>query len=555
MENNNELSGKNLAITAQLGKYQSIVDVAWEELKQERIIDRIWSHDHTVWQADPTEISNRLGWLDIAERMQSAIPELSLLADELRRSGYRQAVLLGMGGSSLAPEVFRKTFGQKVGYLDLVVLDSTDPDAITSLDRRLDLASTLFIVSTKSGTTPETLSFFKHFYNRVIDILGNEKAGEHFIAITDPGSSLVDLATRYRFRKTFLNDANIGGRYSALSYFGLVPAALVGVDLVKLLERSILMSDECKSEDSSGGWLGVILGELAKSGRDKVTFFFSQEITSFGDWVEQLIAESTGKSGRGVLPVVGEPIGPISDYGSDRVFVNIRLDKDQSNETILKDLNAAGHPVLTLELKDIYDLGKQFFLWEMATAVAGYRLGIQPFDQPNVEAAKIQARKMITEFARKGTLPSAHPAELTSKTLSTFLASPVPGAYIAIQAYVQPSAAMDMALLNLRLKLRERTHLATTIGYGPRFLHSTGQMHKGDAGKGLFIQFISHPIQDVLIPDEAGQPGGGLTFGTLKAAQALGDQQALLEVGRKVIQFNLGSVELPHQLAHLMEGL
>jgi len=545
----------NLVISTRLGKYQSIVDAAWMDLKKGHIIERIWAHDHTVWQSDPTEITNRLGWLDIAERMQPVIPILSALVDDLRHAGYRQAVLLGMGGSSLAPEVFRKTFERKEGYLDLVVLDSTDPGVIISLNRRLDLAHALFIVSTKSGSTPETLSFFKHFYNRVSDVLGSDIAGEHFIAITDPGSALVDLASRYHFRTTFLNDANIGGRYSALSYFGLVPAALLGVDLAKLIERAIGMANDCKREDGPAGWLGIILGELTKAGRDKVTFILSPQISSFGDWVEQLIAESTGKSGRGILPVVGEPIGPINEYGSDRLFVILNLDNDLSSEKSLQELNDAGHPVVTLHLQDVYDLGRQFFLWELATAVSGNCLGIQPFDQPDVEAAKIQARKLISEFTRKGALPAAHPADLTSLALRTFLNSAMQGAYIAIQAYVQPSAAMDAALLHLRLKLRERTHLATTVGYGPRFLHSTGQLHKGDAGKGLFIQFISHAIQDVLIPEEAGRSGGGLTFGTLKTAQALGDQQALLEAGRKVILFNLGSVELSRQLDHLTAGL
>jgi transaldolase/glucose-6-phosphate isomerase len=548
MENNGEDSGKNLAISARLGKYQPAIDAAWMELKKDRIIERIWSHDHTVWQPDPVEISNRLGWLDIAERMRSAIPELTDLTNDLRKAGFKQAVLLGMGGSSLAPEVFRKTFGQKEGYLDLIVLDSTDPAALISLGKSINLAHTLFIISTKSGGTTETLSFFKHFYNRMSDAVGKEKAGGHFIAITDPNSTLVELANRYLFRATFLNDANIGGRYSALSYFGLLPAALVGVDLAKLLERAINIADECKDKDGPGGWLGVILGELAKAGRDKVTFILSTQINGFGDWVEQLIAESTGKSGKGILPVVGEPLGPASVYGSDRLFVNLNLGDNNSNGANLQKLVEAGHPVLTLQLQDVYDLGRQFFLWEFATAVAGYRMGIQPFDQPNVEAAKILARNLVTDFAKKGALPAALSAEMTSAALQTFLGSAEPGAYIAIQAYVQPSAAMDEALLGFRLKLRARTQLATTVGYGPRFLHSTGQLHKGDAGKGLFIQFISHAVQDVIIPNEAGQSGGGLTFGTLKAAQALGDQQALLEAGRKVIHFNLGSVELARKL-------
>jgi glucose-6-phosphate isomerase len=541
MSSKNDLHRNGQFISTRMGEYQPVVDAALADMKAERIIARIWARDHTVWQPDPAEISNRLGWLDIAERMQAAIPTLIALADSLCWEGYQQAVLLGMGGSSLAPEVFRKTFGLREGFLDLAVLDSTDPGAVLNLDKRLDLAHTLFIVSTKSGTTTETLSFFKHFYNRAADVLGSAQAGAHFIAITDPGSPLVELASRHHFRTTFINDANIGGRYSALSYFGLVPAALVGVDVARLLERAIAMAAECKSTDNPGGQLGVILGELAKAGRDKVTFILSSQIASFGDWVEQLIAESTGKAGKGILPVVGEPLGPASVYGSDRLFVSLQLSGDTSHETAIQVLNAAGHPVLTMQLQDRYDLGGQFFLWELATAVAGYRLGIPPFDQPNVEAAKILARKMIVEFTQNGALPETKPADLSSAALQSFLDQATLGAYIAIQAYVQPSAAMDQTLLDLRLKLRERTCLATTVGYGPRFLHSTGQLHKGDAGKGLFIQLTSRAVEDVVIPDEAGQPGWIITFGTLKTAQVLGDQQALLETGRKVILFDLGA--------------
>jgi len=548
MKKDNQLPAEELEVSTRLGKYQPVIEAAWSDLKKDHIIERILAHDYTVWQPDQTEISNRLGWLDIAERMQAAIPDITSLVDQLRQTGFRKVVLIGMGGSSLAPEVFRTSFGQKKGYLDLVVLDSTDPAAILDLDRSLDLAHTIFIVSTKSGTTTETISFFKHFYNRVLGKFGEAKAGGHFIAITDPGSPLVDLAKRSNFRATVLADANLGGRYSALSHFGLLPAALVGVDLRTLLTRAINMAEACKKENSPGGWLGVILAELAKTGRDKVTFLLSRSIASFGNWIEQLIAESTGKSGKGILPVVGETPGPIDEYGTDRLFVNLCLEGDHTNDVFVTALMNAGHPVLVIKLQDVYDLGGQFYLWELATAMAGYRLGIQPFDQPNVESAKILTRKMIAEFSKKGALPAAHPSPMTKASLHEFLANPAQGAYIAIQAYLPSSPAMDEALLGLRLKLRELTHLGTTVGYGPRFLHSTGQLHKGDAGKGLFIQFLSHAIQDVLIPDVAGNPGGSLTFGALKTAQALGDQQALLEAGRKVILFNLGSVHLSHQL-------
>jgi hypothetical protein len=390
----------------------------------------------------------------------------------------------------------------------------------------------------------ETLSFFNFFYNRVTETLGADQAGEHFITITDPGDKLVDLALRCHCRTNIVNDPNIGGRYSALSYFGLVPAALVGVDVPRLLDCALAMTSGCEpcvaAGDNAGAWLGAILGQLAKAGRDKVTFAISPALASFGDWVEQLIAESTGKEGKGILPVVGEPLGPPEVYGDDRLFVHLRLDGDETHDVALAALEAAGHPVVRLNLQDSYDLGKQFFLWEMATAVAGHRLSINPFDQPNVEAAKVLARQMVAEYTEKGTLPSGESAPLTAEALNDFLAQAQPGDYITLQAYLQPTAETDAALATLRARLRDRFRLATTVGYGPRFLHSTGQLHKGDAGHGLFIQLTADDPHDVPIPNEAGSPASSITFGVLKAAQALGDRQALLEAGRRVIRFHLG---------------
>ncbi|MFQ5857881.1 MAG: glucose-6-phosphate isomerase, partial [Anaerolineae bacterium] len=367
------------------------------------------------------------------------------------------------------------------------------------------------------------------------------------------------LADRYKFRATFLNDPNIGGRYSALSYFGLVPAALVGVDVPRLLDRALATACGCEScvtaEDNPGAWLGVIMGELAKAGRDKVTIVTSPRIASFGDWLEQLIAESTGKEGKGILPVVGEPLGTPDVYGDDRLFVYLGLDGrtrnhprhadghtsyDAESLAAIQALEDAGHPAVGLHLHDRYDLGGQCFLWEMATAVVGHRLGINPFDQPNVESAKVRAREMVAAYQKEGALPEDKPAPLTSEALDGFLVQAQPGDYIAIQAYVTPAAETDAALQALRTRLRDRTRLATTVGYGPRFLHSTGQLHKGDAGNGLFIQFTADDPQDVPIPDEAGSPASSITFGVLKAAQALGDRQALLDAGRRVIRFHLG---------------
>jgi transaldolase/glucose-6-phosphate isomerase len=552
--------------SAHLGTYQAGVDHTLTEMADNRITRRIWAHDHTVWKPEPTEITNRLGWLHTAQVMLENVPRLEALAQEVRAAGYTHALLLGMGGSSLAPEVFRKTFGVTEGYLDLAVLDSTDPGAVLAHAERLDMENTLFIVATKSGTTVETLSTFKFFYNQVADAVGADgstelaevRAGEHFVAITDPGTPLTNLADRYHFRAIFLNDPNIGGRYSALSYFGLVPAALVGVDVPRLLDRALAVASGCEScvaaGDNSGAWLGAILGELAKAGRDKTTFVLSPAIASFGDWVEQLIAESTGKEGRGILPVVGEPLGPPEVYGDDRLFVHIRLDGDETHDAALDTLEAAGHPVVRLNLRDRYDLGGQFFLWEMATAVAGHRLGINPFDQPNVEAAKVLARRMVAEYTEKGTLPSGESAPLSPEALKEFLAQAQPSDYIALQAYLRPTAETDTALLRLRTRLRDRLRLATTVGYGPRFLHSTGQLHKGDAGRGLFIQFTADDPRDAPIPDEAGSPESSITFGVLKAAQALGDRQALLDAGRRVIRFHLRD-DVVGGLKRLMEAL
>jgi transaldolase/glucose-6-phosphate isomerase len=557
--------------SACLGSYQAAVDAALAEMADDRVVARIWAYDHTLWKPDPREIANRLGWLHTAEAMSENLHRLEELAGAVRADGYTHALLLGMGGSSLAPEVFRKTFGVGDGCLELAVLDSTDPGAVLAHAGRLDPARTLFVVSTKSGSTVETVSFFKFFYNRVAAAVGAGRAGEHFVAITDPGSKLTGLADRYRFRATFLNDPNIGGRYSALSYFGLLPAALVGVDVPRLLDSALAAARSCEpgvaAKDNPGLWLGAILGELAKAGRDKLTLVAAPQLASFGDWVEQLIAESTGKEGRGVLPVVGEPLGPPGVYGDDRLFACLRL--DGSTDAAMKALEEAGHPAVSLRLGDCYGLGGQFFLWEMATAVASHLLSINPFDQPNVEAAKVLARRMVAEYTAKGTLPVEAPAltgdgiavygdplaaSSPAEALVAFLGQGQPGDYVALQAYVQPTVGADAALLALRTRLRDRSRLATTVGYGPRFLHSTGQLHKGDAGRGLFIQFTADDPQDVPIPDEAGEPSSSITFGVLKAAQALGDRQALLDAGRRVVRFHLGA-DVVGGLKRLTEAL
>ena len=520
------------------------VERAVAAMDREQVVARIWAHDHTVWQPQPTEIVNRLGWLHIISDMTLEAPALQQWAFAVRAAGYTQALLMGMGGSSLAPQLFSAVFGAAGAGLPLAVLDSTDPGAVLAHAAQLDLARTLFIVSTKSGTTVETLSLFKFFYNRAVEAVGAEQAGERFVAIVDPGSFLAGLAERCGFHTTFLGHPDIGGRYSALSCFGLAPAALVGVDLRRLLDRAQETAAACGPEvaaaDNPAVWLGAALGEMARAGRDKVTFALSPAIAPFGDWLEQLIAESTGKKSRGILPVIGEPLGSPAAYGDDRFFVHIRLGDDQTLDAPLAALEAAGHPLLRLHLRDPYDLGGQIFLWEMATAIAGHLLGINPFDQPDVEAAKEQARRMVEAYIAQGALPEAEAAPLNGATLAAFLAQAQPGSYVALQAYLPPTPETGAALTVLRLRLRDRYRLATTVGYGPRFLHSTGQLHKGDAGNGLFIQFTAASPRDVPIPDEPGAPDSSITFGVLESAQALGDRQALLEAGRRVIRFHLG---------------
>lgn len=566
-EKRDRLISGSTRMVSLLGPYQSDVDHALEEMRDKQIMNRIWDHDYTIWGDDPDEIANRLGWLHSPETMADAVSNIEAFVEEVRAEGYDRALLLGMGGSSLAPEVYRRVFGVKNGYLDLSVLDSTDPGAILTRWDALDPAKTLFIVSTKSGGTVETMSFMKYFYTRTVKALGVKEGKRHFTAITDPGSGLASAARDLGFRKIFLNDPNIGGRYSALSYFGLVPAALIGLDLHLLLKRADTMA--CNSEgcncpvggDNLAARLGAVLGTLANAGRDKLTLVTSPAVSAFGPWVEQLIAESTGKQGKGILPVEGETPGPPAVYARDRLFVYLRLEGDDALDEWMKTVSDSGHPVLELNLDDLYDLGGQFFLWEMATAVTGKFLGINPFDQPNVESAKILARKMVDAFKNEGRLPEPQ-ATLTidgitvytekgagslEDAIRAFMSTADPGkeeaagrSYIAIQAYLAPSAETTADLQEFRTRLQLSYRMATTVGYGPRFLHSTGQLHKGDAGNGMFFQITADTVEDVSIPDQAGEAASSITFGILKTAQALGDRQALLDAGRPVIRFHLG---------------
>lgn len=534
------------------------VQRASERLAAERVYERILARDHTVWRPDPTEIANRLGWLDSPRVMRDAIGPIGQFVDAVRAEGYTHALLLGMGGSSLAPEVLCAIFGVADGFLDLSVLDSTQPAAILAKARALDPARTLFLPATKSGGTVETLSLLKYFYNRTADALGPEEAGRHFAAITDPGSGLEALAHRLGFRHVFRNDPNIGGRYSALSYYGLVAAGAIGADLGRLLDRA----EQAMADPQPSIQLGAFLGAGALAGRDKFTLIASPAACPLGAWIEQLIAESTGKDGKGLLPVDLEPECAAHAYGPDRLFVHLRL--DAGADARAHAIAAAGHPLLRLQLADACDLGAAFFYWEMAAAIAGFFLGIHPFDQPDVEAAKEQARRMVAAYQQRGALPAPAPdlvdglalygpvqGTTLSEALTHFLAH---GEYIALQAHLPPTPATTAALQDVRRQILVRTGLATTLGFGPRFLHSTGQLHKGDAGRGLFIQLTADAAEDAPIPDEAGASASSITFGVLAQAQALGDRQALVDRGRAVLRIHLGA-DIAAGLAQLRRAL
>jgi glucose-6-phosphate isomerase/transaldolase/glucose-6-phosphate isomerase len=557
-----------------LGPFSGSVEETYEDMSRNGVVRRLWDMDYTLWKPVPAEISNRLGWLAVTGEMRRQLADLAAFSGEVRAAGYMHALLLGMGGSSLGAEVIRKTYGVKDGFLDLRVLDSTDPAAITGHAERIDPSRTLFIVPTKSGSTVETLSFFKFFYTRLADELGRDKAGAHFVAITDPGTSLVELAEKFGFRKIFSGEPAIGGRYSVLSPFGLVPAAVTGADIPALLDRADGMAALCRIQpgdgnDNPGLRLGAAMGALARMGRDKLTFVISDRIASFGDWVEQLIAESSGKEGKGILPVIGETLGDPSAYTGDRVFVFISLGKDAAHETAAVGLRNAGHPVIRIALDDPYDLGAQFFLWEFAVAVACHVLGINPFDQPDVESAKVLSRKAMEEHSRKGGMSEPDPflcedrvcvygadkAGSIREVLRDFLGQMCPGSYVSLQAYLKPDNRIERELDALRIRIRDRYRTATTIGFGPRFLHSTGQLHKGDAGRGFFIQITCDDRITLSIPDEAGSPASSATFGILKAAQAKGDYQALSDRGRHIIRFHIQDPDIPAALSRIAQAI
>jgi glucose-6-phosphate isomerase len=561
---------KLAGMDADLIGFESAVLEKLKDLEKADFCARLWQKDPTLWKMEPDQqkiITNALGWLDSPVKIRAAVGGLSEFAADLKRSGFRHALLMGMGGSSLAPMVFSETFGKHAPGLPLTVLDTTDPATVIRLERSLPLANTFFIEASKSGATVESRSFGEYFFERVKSIKAN-RAGENFAVITDPGSMLERLAEERSYRKVFLNYPDIGGRYSALSYFGLAPASLMGIDLDELLLRTSKIANQCRTRrplsENPGIALGTAIGVLASGGRDKLTFILPGPIATFGMWLEQLIAESTGKEGSGVVPVSGELVGDPQVYGNDRLFVEFRINNepDETVEAKADSLRKAGHPVITVHMRDRLDLGEQFFLWEIATATAGALLRINPFDQPNVQESKEFTAKILDEVRKEGRVPEAAMelrhgplrlymaggASSIPQALSFFFKQAVEKDYFAILAYLTENEANESGLRRVRLLVRDKARIATTFGFGPRYLHSTGQLHKGGMNEGLFLLVTSDSAED------AGIPGQPYAFGMLMRAQALGDFEALRKHRRRVLRVHL-SGETPAGLAALEEVL
>ena len=523
------------------------VDIALgyvNELVQLKAASRAWNKDASLWTTAPDQIkvvNSRLGWLSVADGMARQVKELTAFAAEVKSGGLTDAVVLGMGGSSLAPDVIRATFqptwAGETG-LRLHVLDSTDPTTILDLEHRLDLSKTLFVVASKSGATVEINSFYKYFRAKV-DVIAGDAAGQHFVAITDEGTPLQALAEAELFRRIFINPADIGGRYSALSYFGLLPAALAGVDVAMLLQRGSRMAAWCKPDAPAnpGLWLGAILGGMALASRDKITFILSPAIASFGVWAEELIAESTAKNGRSIVPVEGEVANlkaGVSKLSADRLYVHLRLAGDETHDRLVASLKRAKLPVVEIPLADVYDLAAEFFRWEFATAIAGAVMGVNPFDEPNVAESKANTKRLLDEFEATGTFTNEQTSKSANAQLNKFLRGAGTGDYVTVQAYLPYDERIAAELERIRTAIGAKTGVPVTVGYGPRFLHSTGQLHKGGANNVVSVQLTYDPAEDAPIP---GEP---YTFGTLIRAQSLGDYEALVSRDRRVIRLHLG---------------
>jgi transaldolase/glucose-6-phosphate isomerase len=549
------------------------VNASLQDWKKTGKVQRLWQEDASLWT--DTDEGKWLGWLDITQRQIEDVDKLKQIASDIKKAAFKNALLLGMGGSSLCPEVLGMTFGNASGYPALHVLDSTDPAQIKSLEAQLDLASTICIVSSKSGSTLEPNIYKQYFFHRVKAKVGEKEVGSRFIAITDPGSKMQRVAEKDKFRKIFMGVPSIGGRYSALSNFGMVPAAIIGVDVLKFLKNTKQMVDACAADEDAatnpGVVLGTILGIAADHGRDKLTIVTSKGIFDLGAWLEQLIAESTGKSGRGIIPVDRERLAKPDAYGSDRVFAYLRLESDPDKEqtAAVDALAKAGHPVVRIVLPDVYNLGQEFFRWEIATAVAGALIGINAFNQPDVEASKMETRKLTSEYESSGKLPPESPfftgdgcklyadrqnaAALKGGTtlaaiLKKHLARINAGDYFAVLGYLTMNEANEEALQAIRLAVRDNKKVASVLGFGPRFLHSTGQAYKGGPNSGVFLQITCDDAVDLLVP------GQTYTFGVVKAAQARGDFAVLAERDRRALRVHLGK-DVTAGLANLTDAV
>jgi len=545
-------------INFSLGEYRDDVDRLVYNWKKSKYLFRLWERDISLWSSKPeAEITDRLGWLELPGKIDKEAAGIRSFVNAVREDNIQYVMLMGMGGSSLGPEMFSKFIGKKPGYPELIVLDSTHPAAVMAVENRIDIEQTLFLVSSKSGTTLETLSFFRYFWEKVTKI--TSQPGDHFAAITDTDSPLASLAKKKNFRSVFLASPDVGGRFSAFSCFGLLPAALIGIDLEELKSQALSVvkkdSAEGDEEKSDSLKLGAALGEIGRN-RDKITFFVSPSLLSFADWLEQLIAESLGKSGKGIIPIVNEIQLPVKNYRPERIFVflydNIEIEHSKSFENKLRE---ASHPVISINVNSKYEIGREIFRWEIAVAAAGSVLRVNPFNQPDVQLTKALTGEFMSK--KKGSAKNngevykeyevGHPGSLGS-ALDNWLNRAQPAAYIAIQAFLPPYGKVYNGIEIIRKKLLEKTLLATTLGFGPRFLHSAGQLHKGGPETGLFLQLVDEPETDISIPGE------DYTFGSLIRAQSISDFLALKQRNRHVLRINLGKNVLSglHQLAEII---
>lgn len=522
---------------AELGSYTTLVSNALNELASTNLLSRIWEKDSSVWEGESEGILNRLGWLNAANYMGESILFLNDFAAKVKSLNFKNIVLIGMGGSSLGPYVLSNIINPKLGNQTFIALDSTVPDVITKIFNGIDLNRTLFVVSSKSGDTLETIALFKYAWYKTCSVVGHEAAGDHFVAITDQDTPLARLATERKFLRLFENDSSIGGRFSVTSYFGFVPAVLAGIDCAELHKRIAHMSKRCEPSvgirNNPGGWLGAALGVLSTKGRDKITLIASASVASFPLWIEQLLAESIGKSNKGVIPIVDEPLFAPSVYGEDRVFVYIRMQGDDNavNDVAIERIAGHGHPVITIQLEDTYDVGAEFFRWQMATAVLGHLLGVNPFDEPDVKAAKDATTNEILKLQEKIINLKYHQPSDFAKLLDEIREEN----YFAILAYVNETSGVTSSLRILREQIVRSKNITATIGYGPRYLHSTGQLHKGGPNNGIFLLLVSDPMDPLAIPSEA------YGFHDLLLAQMRGDIEALQRLGRKLVCINLGA--------------